>query len=60
MLLDADGEQVALDADEARDLLSFTGALEDATVSACPSCRSRVVAAGALSDLLDAAPLFGR
>jgi hypothetical protein len=59
-LLDADGEQVVLDGDESAALLALTGALEDATVSACPGCRSRVVAVVALADLLDAAPPFAR
>ena len=33
VVLDADGEQVAFDASEARDLLGLTGGLEAATVS---------------------------
>jgi hypothetical protein len=37
-------------------MLAFTGDLERATVSACTRCRSRVVAAVALVDLLAAAP----
>jgi hypothetical protein len=56
LILDDDGEQVALDATEAATLLSFTGDLERATVSACTSCRSRVIAAVALVDLLADAP----
>ncbi|MGZ8766447.1 MAG: hypothetical protein ACXW2C_12235 [Acidimicrobiia bacterium] len=56
LILDDDGEQVTLDATEAASLLSFTGDLERATVSACPSCRSRVVAAVALVDLLADTP----
>jgi hypothetical protein len=57
MVLDADGESVVFDATEARDLLGVTGGLEDATVSACAHCRSRVLAAMALADLIaDAAP----
>jgi hypothetical protein len=58
VVLDADGEQVAFDASEARDLLALTGGLEDATVSACPRCRSRILAVVALTDLLDDAPPF--
>jgi hypothetical protein len=53
LILDDDGEQVAFDADEAATLFSFTGGLERATVSACTSCRSRVLAAVALVDLLN-------
>src|SRR3954471_4668524 len=58
--VDDDGERVELDADEAASLLSITGNLEAATVSACPDCASRVVAVVALVDLLDAAPPHGR
>jgi hypothetical protein len=53
--LDDDGEEVVLDADEAAALLALTDGLEAATVSACPDCRSRVVAGVALVDVLDAA-----
>lgn len=60
VVLDADGHEVVFDAAEARDLHAFTGGLEDATVSACPSCRSRILAVVALSDLLDDAPPFAR
>jgi len=56
LILDDDGEQVTLDAAEAQTLLSFTGDLERATVSACTTCRSRVIAAVALVDLLESAP----
>jgi hypothetical protein len=56
LILDDDGEQVALDADEATTLLAFTDGLERATVSACTSCRSRVLAAVALVDLLADTP----
>ena len=56
LILDDDGEQVALVASEADTLLSFTGGLERATVSACTACRSRVIAAVALVDLLEDAP----
>jgi hypothetical protein len=51
--VDDDGVEVALDAVESDALLAVTEALEPATVSACPDCRSRVVAAVALVDLLD-------
>src|SRR5688500_8667459 len=50
---DEDGERVGLDAGEAALLLELTGSLEAATVSACPRCRSRVLAVVALLDLLD-------
>src|SRR5882757_9390151 len=54
--VDDDGERVELDPEDAASLLEITGALEAATVSACPECRSRVLAVVALADLLDAAP----
>ena len=60
VVLDADGESVVFDAAEAHDLLLVTGGLEDATVSACPRCRSRILAAVALADLLAEAPPFLR
>jgi hypothetical protein len=55
-VLDDDGEEVALDADEAAALFLLTDGLDAATVSACPTCRSRTVAAVALVDLLEASP----
>lgn len=58
VVLDADGEEVVFDATDARDLLTLTGGLEDATVSACPRCRSRILAVVALGDLLADAPPF--
>lgn len=60
VVLDADGEEVPFDAVEAQDLLTLTGGLEAATVSACPACRSRILAVVALADLLDDAPPFAR
>lgn len=54
--LDDDGAEIVLGADDASGLLALTGGLEAATVSACPSCRSRVLASVALVDLLDDAP----
>ena len=54
-IMDEDGEQVELDAEEADALFAITDQLEQATVSACGQCRSRVIAAVALVDLLDAA-----
>lgn len=50
--LDGDDGQVDLGEDEAAALLALTGDLDEATVSACPDCRSRVVACVALRDLL--------
>jgi hypothetical protein len=54
--VDDDGTQVALDAAEADALLHLSEGLDTVTVSACPGCRSRIVAAVALVDLFDAAP----
>lgn len=59
-VLDDDGESVVFDAEEATTFLALTRGLEPATVSACPMCRSRVIAAVALVDLLDDAPPFAR
>jgi len=58
--LDDEGEEVVLDVDEADALLALTDGLDAATVSACPRCRSRIVAVVALVDLLHAAPPFSR
>jgi hypothetical protein len=52
--VDDDGVEVVLDREESDALLLVTRGLEPATVSACVECRSRVVAAVALIDLLDA------
>jgi hypothetical protein len=57
-ILDDDGEQLLLDAEEAASLFALTADLDAATVSACPGCRSRILAVVALVDLLDAAPPF--
>ena len=54
--LDGEVSEVALDDDEATSFLAMVGDLEAVTVSACPNCRSRILAAVALVDLLDAAP----
>jgi hypothetical protein len=51
--LDDDGEAVVLDPTDADALWRMTAGLEAATVSACPRCRSRVVAVVALVDLLE-------
>ena len=55
-IMDDDGNEVTLDPYEAASLMCVTGYLDDATVSACPDCRSRVIATVALVDLLDASP----
>jgi hypothetical protein len=55
VIMDEDGNEVGLDERESECLLLLTGGLEAATVSACPDCRSRVLASMALVDLLDAA-----
>lgn len=54
--LDGDVSEVSLDAEEAAAFLALVGGLERVTVSACPACRSRVLAAVALVDLLDESP----
>ena len=53
-IVDEEQNEVALDADESAALLRATAGLEAATVSACPDCHSRVLAAVALVDLVDA------
>jgi hypothetical protein len=58
--LDDEGNRVALDAAEALTLLGLTDGLDAVTVSACPSCRSRVVAAVAFVDLLESEPFHPR
>jgi hypothetical protein len=58
--LDEDGEEVELDSSEAEALLSVTGGLDQATVSACVQCRSRVLATVAFVDLLDRAQAHPR
>jgi hypothetical protein len=50
---DGDGG-VDLTAAEADDLWASTAGLDAATVSACPDCRCKIVAALALTDILDA------
>jgi hypothetical protein len=57
---DEDGVEVVLDDDEASTLLAVTRNLDDATVSACPDCRSKVLAVVAFVDVLEAAPLHPR
>jgi hypothetical protein len=58
--MDDDGQEVAFDQHEVACLLAVTGDLEGATVSACPHCHSRVVAAVALIDLIDGSAPFAR
>lgn len=58
--VDEDGEEVDLDPGEAADLLGLIGSLDAATVSACPGCRSRVLACVALVDLLGGAAVRPR
>ena len=53
-IVDDDGAAVLLASDEAALLFEVGGDLDDATVSGCPSCRSRVLACLALVDLIDA------
>ena len=60
VILDDEGEEVVLDAEESAMLYALTGDLDAATVSACPQCRSRILAVVALADLLDEAPPFSR
>jgi hypothetical protein len=59
-LFDDDGTRMLLDTDEAATLFGLTANLEAATVSACPTCRSRILAVVALTDLLADAPPFVR
>ncbi len=56
VFMDEDRNEVDLDPAEAECLFALTGGLDGATVSACPDCRSRVLATVAFVDLLDAAP----
>jgi hypothetical protein len=58
--VDDEGERVELEAEEARTLMQATDGLDAATVSACPDCRSRVVAVVALVDVLEDAPPHDR
>ena len=51
-IVDDDGRAVDLDATEAAALLALTDGFEEATTSACPDCRCRVISVVALADLL--------
>ena len=59
-IVDEDQNEIAVDASDTAALLAATAGLEAATVSACPDCHSRVVAAVAIVDVVDAAPPFPR
>jgi hypothetical protein len=56
IFLDGEMSEVALDPEEAKALVVLVGGFDRVTVSACPGCRGRILAAVALVDLLDAAP----
>jgi hypothetical protein len=58
--LDEDGNEVKLDPAEADVLWRVTDECDAATISACPLCRCRVLAAVALVDMLEAAPPLPR
>jgi len=60
LITDGEGGECELDAAEADQLWRLAGALDPATVSACPSCRSRVLASVAFVDLLVEAPPFSQ
>ena len=52
-IVDEEQNEVGLDQVETAALLGITAGLEAATVSACPDCHSRVLAAVALVDLVE-------
>lgn len=52
---DGSGADVVLAADDADALLRLVDDFDAATISACPGCRSRVLAAIAVTDVLDGA-----
>jgi hypothetical protein len=56
VICDDAGGEVELDAAAADALMTLTDHFEAATVSACPQCRARVLAAVAVVDVLDGAP----
>jgi hypothetical protein len=60
VFLDDDGTEVVLDEEETRSLLALCDGLDPATVSACPTCDSRVLACVAFVDLLSDAPPHSR
>jgi hypothetical protein len=55
-LCDDAGREVTLDVADAAALWRISGEMDAATVSACLSCRCRVISALALVDLLDQSP----
>ncbi len=59
-VLDDDGNEVVLDGEDADALAALTDTFDAATVSACPSCRSRVVSCVMVIDVLEAAPPLPR
>ncbi len=54
IVFDADGNDVVVAPDQIDELLSPLDNLRGATVSACPDCRSQVVACLALAEVLTA------
>jgi hypothetical protein len=56
LICDDAGGEVMLDAASADTLMALTESFDGATVSACPQCRARVLAAVAVVDVLDQAP----
>ncbi len=56
LICDDAGAEVGLDHSGAEALMALTDCFEAATVSACPHCRARVLAAVAVVDVLDSAP----
>src|SRR5262245_65414415 len=58
--VDDDGNRVVLDAGEAVLLFGLADAFEAATVSACPTCRNRVLAVVAVLDELENCPFHPR
>lgn len=59
-ILDEAGCEIGLDPGEAESLFDLACGFDAATVSACPRCRSRVLATVALVDVVDASPPHAR
>ena len=51
-IIDNDGRRLEINHDDALSLFQLAEGLEAATTSSCTECRSRVIASGALSELL--------
>jgi hypothetical protein len=51
-IIDNDGRRLEINHDDALGVFQLAEGLEAATTSSCTECRSRVIASGALSDLL--------